>query len=291
LYIFIVADKNSVEKIIIEHGVTTIGKAAFSFCKSLTEIKIPDGVTEIGLWAFYECKSLKEIKIPDGVTEIGDRAFYACRSLKEITIPYGLKKLGDEVLDGCTSLEKIYYRAGSDFEDILSEGNNATLIPVEKLNWKIEGSTLTVGGVREIKDYSQEKPPWVDSLEDIQRIVIEEGVEKISANAFAAFYRLEHIVIPASVNTIGDFAVSFCYCGDRRIDGGKNVIWSLDNGVLMIKKNPDAKSDADFSTGYEMWNVAEKNVTSIKIERGVIPSKQFFDWLAKMGDNVSVQIA
>ena len=281
-------DCKSLKEIKIPDGITKIGNFAFCRCASLKEIKIPDGVTEIGYCAFNGCASLKEIKIPDGVTEIGYCAFKGCESLKEITIPYGLKKLGDEVLDGCTSLEKIYYRAGSDFEDILSEGNNAELIPIERLNWKIEGITLTVGGVSEIKDYSTEKPLWNDYLNNIQKIIIEDGVQKISANAFSNCLHLEHLIIPASVKTIGDFAFTISYCGERTINNGKNVIWSLDNGVLLIKKNPAAKSDADFSTGFESWQVVEKNITSVKVERGIVPGKRFFDWLYGLNSNIPV---
>ena len=159
---------------------------------------------------------------------------------------------------------------------------------VESLRWKVEGKTLTVGGVSEIKSYSYEATPWRDSFRDIQRIIIEDGVKKISARAFDDCTRLEQLTIPASVKTIGDGAFTFCYCGDRKINSGKNVVWSLDDGTLTLKKNPAAKSDVDFSTGYETWQVIEKNITSIKIERGIVPSKRFFDWLNKSGVNVSV---
>ena len=325
--------RESIKKIFIAEGVTSIGDWAFCGCENLKSVKIPGSVNTIR-GAFGDCKSLKTVTIPNGVGEIDGfcdctsltsvtipssvfwirgRAFSGCTSLKSVIIPEKVRFVGERVFDGCTSLKKIYYRAGSGFGYNLSYGNDAKLIqydtvppvvkskksvdkpktkPVaKKLRWKAEGKTLTVGGVCEIKDYSQEKPPWADSIEDIQRIVIEEGVEKISERAFIECHRLEHLIIPASVKTIGDFAFAFCYCGDRRINGGKNVIWSLDNGILMIKKNPAAKSEADFSTGYEMWNVADKNIKGVKIERGVIPGKQFFDWLAKMGGNVSVQIA
>lgn len=311
-----------IEKVIIRDGVTSIGECAFEYCSNLEKVTISNSVRKIGDSAFDSC-GITEIKIPDSVKQIADWAFHSCSYLKEVKLPKSITSIGFAVFDGCTMLEKIYYpKKLRGFEEDLSQGNNAELIPytktppaakrtsstsywkplqpvvmpmpqhvVEQLRWKVEGKTLTVGGVSEIKDYSKEKPPWIDSLEDIQRIVIEDGVEKIAANSFIECTRLEQVIIPASVKTIGDFAFTSCYCGERTVNNGKNVIWSLDSGVLMIKKNPDAKSDADFSTGYEMWNVAEKNVTSIKIERGVIPSKQFFDWLAKMGNNVSVQIA
>ena len=171
----------------------------------------------------------------------------------------------------------------------LLHADKAIIQPVgKKLRWKVKNKTLTVGGVEEIKDYSSEEAPWVDSLSSIQKIVIEEGVEKIAAHAFDDCTRLEQLIIPASVKTIGDFAFTFCYCGDRKINGGKNVIWSLTDGKLIIKKNPAAQSDADFSTGYETWNVIEKNITGIKIERGVIPSKNFFEWLTRMGNDIKV---
>lgn len=142
--------------------------------------------------------------------------------------------------------------------------------------------------MREIKSYSYSETSWRESLRDIQKIIIEEGVEKISTRAFAECTRLEQLTIPASVKTIGDFAFTYCYCGDRTINGGRNIFWSLDDGTLMIKKNPAAKSDADFTTGYETWQVVEGNITGVKIERGIVPSKRFFDWLSRMGDGVTV---
>lgn len=45
----------SIEKIIIEDGVTTIGDYSFNNCRLLTEIKIPEGVTSIGKEAFRAC--------------------------------------------------------------------------------------------------------------------------------------------------------------------------------------------------------------------------------------------
>lgn len=281
----------SLKEMNIPDNVTTIGEGAFDSCENLTAIKIPENITTIEKETFYGCKSLTAIKIPDKVTSIGVFAFGNCFSLKEIKIPDSVTSIGNIPFSNCYNLKRIYYRAGSGFENKLSMGNNAELIPVapQNVKWKVDGITLTIGGTDKIKDYSKETPPWHDYLKTVQRIVIEDGVKEISANAFSNILRLEHVTIPASVKTIGDMAFTISHCGERTIDGGKNVIWSLERGILVIKKNPAAKADADFSTGYESWNVVEKNFKAIKIECGIIPSKRFFEWLWQSGRDVQIK--
>ena len=302
------SDCRSLTSITFSDSITTIGDSTFRKCSSLTSVTIPNSVTIIDEWAFSECSSLISVTIPNSVKTIKWAAFIGCSSLTSITIPDSVTTIGNAVFDGCNQLKKIYYPSGRGFEKVLSMGNKAQLIPyislprlkfipvdnlkpkpaVNQLRWKVEGKTLTVGGVSEIKSYSYEATPWRDSLRDIQRIIIEDGVRKIAANAFAECTRLEQLTIPASVKTIGDGAFTFCYCGDRTINGGRNVIWSLEDGTLMIKKNPAAKNESNFSTGYETWQVVEGNITGVKIERGIVPAKNFFDWLGRMGDGVSV---
>lgn len=60
------------------YNVTSIGEAAFAYCKDLTEIIIPEGVTRIGHNAFYDCDGLTDITIPKGVFWIGYYAFSGC---------------------------------------------------------------------------------------------------------------------------------------------------------------------------------------------------------------------
>ena len=61
----------SIEKVIIEDGVTTLGGSAFRGCTSLTSIDIPNSVTSFGVFAFEDCTSLASIEIPNSVTELG----------------------------------------------------------------------------------------------------------------------------------------------------------------------------------------------------------------------------
>ena len=99
--------QNTLQKVEIGSGVTSIGNDAFGGCYSLSSITIPSGVTSIGLEAFSECYSLSSITIPSGVTSIGDGAFSECYSLSSITIPSGVTSIGDGAFGNCNGVK--YY--------------------------------------------------------------------------------------------------------------------------------------------------------------------------------------
>lgn len=80
-----------IKKVIIEDGVTSIGKSAFSKCINLTDVSIPDSVTRIGECAFSECSALKEIELPTHMEAIEYRTFYMCTSLSRVTVKKDIK--------------------------------------------------------------------------------------------------------------------------------------------------------------------------------------------------------
>lgn len=99
--------QDSIVKIIINDGVTSIGDYAFWGCNSLASITIPDSVTSIGASAFAYCRSLVSITIPDGVTSIGRSTFYGCSSLVSIAIPDSVTSISGSAFQDCASLTSI----------------------------------------------------------------------------------------------------------------------------------------------------------------------------------------
>ena len=111
-------------EVVIEDGVTEIGKDVFQGCVGLTKVKIPDSVKKIGTWSFYMCKGLKNVDIPAN-TEIGDSsfrqsgleqvtvsggsvgnyAFHRSEDLKKITV--NCETIGEEAFSGCDYLTDI----------------------------------------------------------------------------------------------------------------------------------------------------------------------------------------
>ena len=101
------AYQNTVQKIEIGSGVTSIGDYAFYSCHSLASIVIPDSVTSIGVSAFRNCYSLASIVISDSATSIGDYVLQNCYSLTSIVIPGGVTSIGDSVFSNCRGIH--YY--------------------------------------------------------------------------------------------------------------------------------------------------------------------------------------
>ena len=111
-------------EVVIEDGVTEIGKDVFQGCVGLTKVTIPGSVKKIGTWSFYMCKGLKNVDIPANM-EIGDSSFRQS-GLEQVTVSGGsvgnyafhridnLKKIsincetiGEEAFSGCDSLTDI----------------------------------------------------------------------------------------------------------------------------------------------------------------------------------------
>lgn len=96
--------RNSIQKVEIGGGVTSIGDNVFNYCYHLTSITIPDNVTSIGSTAFYNCYSLTSITIPDNVARIGSNAFQSCYRLTSITIPKSVTSIESSAFNYCQGL-------------------------------------------------------------------------------------------------------------------------------------------------------------------------------------------
>lgn len=99
--------KDEVEHVVINEGVTDIGKHAFMSFSKLKDVKIASTVEKIDVAAFEECKDLAEITLPEGLKEFGEEAFYECSSLTSISIPEKVTYLPKSIFQSCKSLKNI----------------------------------------------------------------------------------------------------------------------------------------------------------------------------------------
>ena len=93
------ADRMNIKQVVIEEGVTYIGKLAFNNCR-LTDIVVPNSVTNVGAQAFL-LSTATTITIGNGVTDIGHDAFYCLPytpdgtyTKQTVTLGTGVKNVG-----------------------------------------------------------------------------------------------------------------------------------------------------------------------------------------------------
>lgn len=103
---------DNVEKIVIEEGITKIGKNNFSDFEKVKEIVFADSVTEVGQWAFF--KSGVETIDFNNITKFGDQPFGALLNIKHLSIPGTIKTISYGCFYDCESpyLTDIYVEEG-----------------------------------------------------------------------------------------------------------------------------------------------------------------------------------
>ncbi len=188
-------EKHEIYRVVIQEGVTSVGREAFLDCTQLERVDLPESLVSIGARAFYSCFSLEQIQIPNGVTSLGEYAFFRCISLKSLELPKGLTELSAGVLNNCMSLEGTLR---------IPEGLTA-----------IRSSALS-------------------GCNTLSGVILPEGVAIIEDDAFSYCFGLTQITLPASVTEFGT-ALRGCTKLQTIRVAAENPILSSVDGVLMSK--------------------------------------------------------
>lgn len=104
--------KDQVTSLVIEEGVTAIGKYAFYIFKNLTEkLVFPNSLKSVWDCAFEGCNGLTEApQFNNTLTDIGFAAFRSCKKMKgDLVIPDSVTNLGIQAFSTCSSLDGTLY--------------------------------------------------------------------------------------------------------------------------------------------------------------------------------------
>ena len=234
---------SSLTSITIPDSVTSIGFAAFSNCGSLASVTLPKGIASISESAFADCHSLTSVTIPDSVTLIGNGAFARCDGLTSVTIPASVTGIGDYAFDGCAKLTDVYYGGTAAQWETVEIGIRND--PLRSANihfnggedeWRYDEATKTlyITGSGPMKNYGDPNDrPWSQYTEEIQSVIIENGITSIGSTAFYFCTSLTSATIPDSVTSVEQYA----FRGDASLKdvyyGGDEAQWeaiTLGNG-------------------------------------------------------------
>ena len=176
--------RNSIEKVIIKNGVTSIGKDAFFQCTGLTSVTIPNSVTSIGEEAFSMCSGLTSVTIPNSVTSIGSSAFFQCSGLTSVTIPNSVTSIGRDAFYNCYRLTSVHISDLAAWCNISFEKSNSNPLSY--------AHHLYLNGT------------------EVTDLAIPNSVTSIGNWAFLSCSSLTSVTIPNSVTSIGEDAFSGC---------------------------------------------------------------------------------
>lgn len=219
-----------IEKIVIQEGVTTIGKNAFYKFSNLLSITIPSSVKSIGRLSFRGCTNLQSLYLPEGVDSIYDSAFYLCSNLKSVSIPSSLKYIEAKNFGQCPQLEKVEITDLVSWCNISFQGGSANPCKTAHklfLNGKEIIDLVIPENVTKICGYSFVNCSSIktvslpnsltsigecsfDGCSSLSSIEIPNSMTSIDERAFYGCTGLKSIVMPNSIISIGNYAFYGC---------------------------------------------------------------------------------
>lgn len=229
----------------------------------LVSVAIPQTVRYVRSDAFGRCTSLKAISFPDGVLSIDYSAFWGCKNLLAIRMPSTILSLDCMGLPGTA----LYNNEANWKDGVLYIGTNLVASKQEITNYKIVEGTRVIAykafykypnsqlasvsipdsvvsiGYDAFKDTTlyKDASKWKDNVLYIDHCLIrvkpdllvgdyqiEKGTRVIADGAFEASGALMNVILPDSLQAIGNLAFWNCFalssievpCGVFYIGGG-----------------------------------------------------------------------
>ena len=147
------------------YAVTSMASQVFQYCTLLESVTLPPSIKSISSDAFYGCNRLASVNLDEGLISIGARAFDYC-NLSSVTIPSTVTSIGSSAFQ-----------------------NN----PLTSVVWRAKD--CSVG--------TDTYAPFYSTNSQITSFVFGDSVEVVPAHLCKKMTRLDTIVLPPSVRSLG----------------------------------------------------------------------------------------
>ena len=235
-----------------------------SVADEITSIKVENGITAIGAYAFANLVNATEATIAKSVTEIGENAFQ-------------------------NHNENLGILCESDAVKAYAEANGINVIIGGTLSsgvmWKIDGDTLRVYGEGEIPgdiwSANTTERPWKEVTgyaSNIKKIIVDEGITKISGYAFAEAFAVETVVLPSSLTTISNgmfhkgYSLEFIEIPENTSNADGVVSpGALERAVILSKSFSSVHNiqGDNYSEDYTVYCYADSPAYTKAVEKGL----------------------
>ena len=218
-------------RVVLEEGIEIIGEEAFKECRNLETIELPESLVSIGASAFQDCNKLNNVKIPSKITVIRVMTFYSCDNLSNITLQENLQEIQNNAFLSCSQLDNIYI--SKSVSNIANSAFNSctNLVNIEISEENKKYSYSEDNGM--LIDTENNNIVFISSvvLNNTTTFSIPEGLTNFNAD-IRNNTNITTIVIPSSLETIGNVYIFPTTISDVQIKGGNNEHFAVENGCL-----------------------------------------------------------
>lgn len=222
----------SIRKVVVEDGVTYIGRSTFEKCYGIRQVDIAGSVKTVGsnafIWdagikevilregiekleffCFGRCSDLETVQFAQSIKKIGSSAFYGCFELHDVVLPRQLETIGSLAFGGCVRITELTIPSSVKALDMSVFGachNIMGDMEYSLQNIYVESGNLyykSIGGVMYSKD--GKKMIWYPDGRKDKSYTVVDGVETIGYSAFEDNKYLETICLPDSVTVISEY--------------------------------------------------------------------------------------
>ena len=220
----------------------------YSFGSSVTKVVVNTGVTYIGKNSFRACiPTLEELTLSDTVESIGDYAFTCVgkskqNDLKEIIIPSSVKTIGNSAFSYISTVKKVVFADNSQLESIeqyaFAGVGGDTYSGNGDADWSDSAELVDMSGCVNLKDI---EATAVFSGACIKTFILPASFETFDNSAFQCAFGT--LVIPKTMSqpTQGlDFSTTYPYCLALEVEYGSGLVGQVDNADALTAIVTDA---------------------------------------------------
>lgn len=223
-------DSSKINKIIIEKGITNVGKYAFWGLGNLVSVEISDTVTNIGEEAFSNCKDLSNINVSkENQNYISENGILFNKNRTEIIIYPSGKKEEEYVIPSTVKKIKKQAFSRNNLRSIKMQDGIET---IEKSAFEYSKLLETIYIVDTVKDIDS----WAFSYcKKLKNVHIPKGIRYLAQYMFDSCVSLESIDIPSNIKIIRSDAFKGCIKLKSINVNLENQYYSSENGILFNK--------------------------------------------------------